>query len=234
MQFNTYTYAGAHIAAWLVNHPAPGAAALSETLHDYDVHEPAATTAQARALLPWAQRARTIFEASAVADKAQRADELLVAADCRPRLVSHGPGLPFHFHYAPVRTGLAARVKALTAAGLAHVIDDGAGSRLQVCSRAGLRHRLCRHLAQRAPPLLQHPVRQPGQRGQPPSPPAARTGALTTAWQIASRDGNPIRPLGIGGPVMCWVNGRQGRAPRGAIHLCGWPVVAATCSKSAS
>ena len=137
MQFNTYTYAGAHIAAWLVNYPSPGVAALSETLHDYDVHEPAATTAQARALLPWAQRLRTIFEASAVADKAQRADELLVTADCRPRLVSHGPGLPFHFHYAPVRTGLAARVRALTAAGLAHVIDDGAGSRLQACSRAG-------------------------------------------------------------------------------------------------
>ena len=137
MQFNTYTYAGAHIAAWLVNHPSPGAAALSEALHDYDVHEPAATIAQVRALLPWAQRLRTIFEASAVADKAQRADELLVTADCRPRLVSHGPGLPFHFHYAPVRTGLAARVKALTAAGLAHVIDDGAGSRLRACSRAG-------------------------------------------------------------------------------------------------
>ena len=97
-QFNTYTYAGAHIAAWLVNHPSPGAAALSGTLHDYDVHEPAATTAQVRALLPWAQQLRTIFEASTVAGKAQRADELLVTADCRPRLVSHGPGLPFHFH----------------------------------------------------------------------------------------------------------------------------------------
>ena len=50
------------------------------------------------------------------------------------------PGLLVHaaiMLYAPVRTGLAARVKALTAAGLAHVIDDGAGSRLQACSRAG-------------------------------------------------------------------------------------------------
>ena len=28
-------------------------------------------------------------------------------------------------------------MKALTAAGLAHVIDDGAGARLRVCSRAG-------------------------------------------------------------------------------------------------
>jgi predicted RNA-binding Zn ribbon-like protein len=137
MQFNTYTYYGAHIAAWLVNHPAPDAPALARTLHDYDVHEPAATPAQVRALRPWIQRLREIFESDAVPEKAQRANELLVASGCRPRLVSHAPGLPFHFHYAPVRAGLAPRVKALTAAGLAHVIDDGAGSRLRACSRAG-------------------------------------------------------------------------------------------------
>jgi len=83
------------------------------------------------------RRLREVFEAGTVAGKAERADALLVAADCRPRLVSHGPGLPFHFHYAPVRTGLPARVKALTAAGMAHVIDDGGGSRLWACSRAG-------------------------------------------------------------------------------------------------
>jgi predicted RNA-binding Zn ribbon-like protein len=137
MQFNTYTFAGADIAAWLVNHPAGEASALAETLHHHDVHEPSVSVAQVRALRPWAQRLREIFEAGTVAEKAQCADELLVAADCRPRLVTHGPDLPYHFHYAPVRTGLAARVKALTAAGLAHAIDDGAGSRLGACSRAG-------------------------------------------------------------------------------------------------
>jgi predicted RNA-binding Zn ribbon-like protein len=137
MQFNTYTYAGAHIAVWLVNHPGSGAAEIAGTLHRYDVHEPAATTTQIQALRPWMQRLRDVFEVTAVTDKAQRADELLVASDCRARLVSHGPGLPFHFHYAPVRAGLVPRVKALTAAGLAHVIDDGAGSRLRACSRAG-------------------------------------------------------------------------------------------------
>jgi predicted RNA-binding Zn ribbon-like protein len=137
VQFNTYTYDGAHIAAWLVNHPSPEAPDLAQTLHDYDVHEPAATTAQVRALGPWIQRLREIFEASAVPEKAHRANDLLVASGCRPRLISHAPGLPFHFHYAPVRAGLVPRVKALTAAGLAHVIDDGAGSRLRACSRAG-------------------------------------------------------------------------------------------------
>jgi predicted RNA-binding Zn ribbon-like protein len=137
MQFNTYTYAGAHIAAWLVNHPSPDASALAETLRRYDVHEPSVSAAQVRTLLAWTERLSTVFESGTVAEKAQRAGELLIAADCRPRLVSHGPDLPYHFHYAAVRTSLAARVKALTAAGLAHVIDDGAGARLRACSRAG-------------------------------------------------------------------------------------------------
>ncbi len=137
MQFNTYTVAGAYIAAWLVNHPRPDGAALTEVLGSYHVHQPVPTPAQVRALQPWSERLRQVFEAAAGAGKAERTDALLVAAGCRPRLVSHGPGLPFHLHYAPVRTGLAARVKALTAAGLAHVIDGGGGSRLGVCRRAG-------------------------------------------------------------------------------------------------
>ncbi len=137
MQFNTYTVAGAHIAVWLVNNPSPAAPALTAVLASYDVHHPATSAAEARALRPWTAALREIFEAGTVAEKAERADALLVAANCRPRLVSHGPGLPFHFHYAPVRTGLAARVKALTAAGVAHVIDGGDGSRLRACSRPG-------------------------------------------------------------------------------------------------
>src|SRR5579859_1684580 len=109
MQFNTYTYAGAHIAAWLVNNPAAQAPALAAVLEGYDVHQPVTTAAQVRALRPWVRRLREVFEAGTVAGKAERADALLAAADCRPRLVSHAPGLPFHFHYAPVRTGLPAR-----------------------------------------------------------------------------------------------------------------------------
>jgi predicted RNA-binding Zn ribbon-like protein len=137
VHFNTYTYAGAHIAAWLVNHPSPEASDLAAVLHDHDVHESTATVAQVRALQPWVLLLREVFEAGTVIEKAQRADALLVAADCRPRLVNHAPGLPCHFHYISVRAGLPDRVKALTAAGLAHIIDDGAGSRLRACSRTG-------------------------------------------------------------------------------------------------
>jgi predicted RNA-binding Zn ribbon-like protein len=137
MQFNTYTVAGAHIAVWLVNHPAVEAAALAAELQRREVHGAPATAAEAAALRPWAARLRAVFEAADVADKARLADALLVAADCRPRLVSHAAGQPFHFHYAPVETGLAARVRALTAAGLGHVVDGGAGARLRACDRPG-------------------------------------------------------------------------------------------------
>lgn len=137
MQFNTYTAAGAHVAVWLVNHPEPGAGELTTVLRSHDVHRPAATLDDALALRSWTARLREVFEAGAVDAKAELADALLAAADCRPRLVSHGGGQPFHFHYAPVQAGLAPRVRALTAAGLAHVIDDGGGARLRACDRAG-------------------------------------------------------------------------------------------------
>jgi predicted RNA-binding Zn ribbon-like protein len=137
MQFNTYTAAGAHIACWLANNPQADRAALAATLARYDVHEPLADGVRTQALRAWAERLRSVFESGTEAERAQRADALLVAADCQPRLVRHGDGRPFHLHYAPVRAGLTARVKALTAGGLAHVIDEGGGSRLRTCQRAG-------------------------------------------------------------------------------------------------
>jgi predicted RNA-binding Zn ribbon-like protein len=137
MHFNTYTIAGARIAVWLVNHPAPEPAELAAELRSHEVHEPLVTARDAAALEPWAARLREVFEASSVAGQAQLTDALLVAADCRPRLVSHGADSPYHLHYAPLETGLAARVRALTAAGLAHVIDGGDGARLRTCDRIG-------------------------------------------------------------------------------------------------
>ena len=121
----------------MANNPAPDPAALGVVLAGYDVHEPTVSWRQVRALEAWAEALRTVFEAGTEAERAQRADALLIAADCRPRLVRHADDLPFHLHYAPVRAGLAARVRALTAGGLAHVIDDGSGFRLRVCQRDG-------------------------------------------------------------------------------------------------
>src|SRR6185437_10737997 len=180
MQFDSYTAAGAHIACWMVNNPAAAPAALAAVLASYDVHEPAVTGAQVRSLAPWTRQLRAVFEATSEAQRAERADALLVAADCRPRLVRHRAGLPFHLHYAPVQAGLAARVKALTA--------------------GGLWHRVPGHLAQRAAAVLLAALRQPGQRGQPPVPPPAgrpgRPAGLTMPLSWPRRWGTRRDPPG--------------------------------------
>ncbi|MFI0738976.1 CGNR zinc finger domain-containing protein [Streptomyces sp. NPDC021100] len=133
MQFNTYTSAGAFIAAALVNEPS--ATALTDVLARHAVHRPTADDAAMTELRPWAGRLRVVFETTGP-EQAAAAGALLVDADCRPRLVAHD-GLPHHLHPAPLDTDLVTRVKALTAAGLAQLISDGAADRLGHCSRTG-------------------------------------------------------------------------------------------------
>jgi predicted RNA-binding Zn ribbon-like protein len=133
MQFNTYITAGALIAAGLVNATAADLPGLSAVLREHDVHLPDVTGATAPAIRAWTGRLRPVFEAAPAA-KAALADGLLVTARCRPRLVSHH-GLAPHLHYAALDAGLPARVRALTASGLAHLIADGAGHRLGCCLR---------------------------------------------------------------------------------------------------
>jgi predicted RNA-binding Zn ribbon-like protein len=135
MQFSTYLAAGAHVAAGLVNSPPADDAYLAGLLDSYDVHQPGTTPADAAELAGWGRRLRPAFGAAS-AEQAALVDALLVAARCRPRLVSHD-GLAPHLHYAPVSAALPARVKALTASGLAHLIADGHGGRLGCCQRDG-------------------------------------------------------------------------------------------------
>jgi predicted RNA-binding Zn ribbon-like protein len=159
VQFNTYTAAGSLIAADLVNHEAadrqpeaPGRAAvdraadraadaanraaMSELLDRYDVHVATVSRPAAASIRAWTARLRPVFETVPPAGKAALVDELLIAAACQPRLVSHD-GLAHHLHYAPLEATLPARVRALTASGLAHLIADGAGHRLGCCQRDG-------------------------------------------------------------------------------------------------
>ncbi len=135
MQFNTYTAAGALIAADLVSTPSPSPSWLTALLRRYEVHQPTADEAVVEELQQWARRLRPVFE-TVGAEQASVVDTLLADADCRPRLVHHD-GLPHHLHYAPLDADLTTRVKALTAAGLAQLIADGAAQRLGHCERAG-------------------------------------------------------------------------------------------------
>jgi predicted RNA-binding Zn ribbon-like protein len=136
VQFNTYTSAGAHIAAALVNDPAADERAVGGVLAGFEVHNPAPAGGQLAALRAWTDRLREVFDAADPHRQASAVDSLLRASDCRPSLVSHD-GQPYHLHYAPVSTDLVARVKALTAAGLAHVIAEGGGHRIRGCQRSG-------------------------------------------------------------------------------------------------
>ncbi|MGW7007973.1 CGNR zinc finger domain-containing protein [Streptomyces sp. NPDC054933] len=133
MQFNTYSAAGAIIAANIINTPSASPSWFTALLERHEVHQPMADDSVAQELRHWARRLRLIFETTGV-EQASAVDALLVDADCRPRLVSHD-GLPHHLHYAPLDADLATRVKALTAAGLAQLITDGAAQRLGCCER---------------------------------------------------------------------------------------------------
>jgi hypothetical protein len=133
VQFNTYTVTGALVAADLVNEPSTSE--LTALLKRHKVHQPAADEATAGELGRWAEKLRPPFETTGT-DQAAAVDALLVASDARPRLVSHD-GQPHHLHYAPLNADLTSRVKALTAAGLAQLIADGAAGRLGSCAREG-------------------------------------------------------------------------------------------------
>jgi hypothetical protein len=138
MSFNTYTVAGALIAADLVNNPAADGPALVTLLAGYEVWVPPMTAPMAAEISDWSWRLRDVFAPGDPGRQAEVADELLVAASCMPRLVSHD-GLPPHLHYAPLEASPPARVRALTAAGLAQVIADGEGHRLGHCQREACR-----------------------------------------------------------------------------------------------
>ena len=62
---------------------------LAAALASYDVHEPAVTAAQVRSLAPWTRQLRAVFEATSEAQRAERADALLVRV---PGHLPHGCG----------------------------------------------------------------------------------------------------------------------------------------------
>jgi len=136
VQFNTYTSAGAHIAAALVNDPMTDRAAVGALLAGFDVEAPVPGEAELADLRDWTARLRSVFEPRPEAERSELVNDLLVESDCRPRLISHD-GLPYHLHYRPLAGDLAARVKAFTAAGLAYLMAEGWGSRLGRCQREG-------------------------------------------------------------------------------------------------
>jgi predicted RNA-binding Zn ribbon-like protein len=201
VQFNTYTAAGAHIAAALVNASALTETALTETalseqalaelLRAYSVHKPVPDQGTIRVLGEWTLRLRPVFGAEAD-DQAALVDALLVDADCRPRLVSHDGQAP-HIHEAPLDASLHTRVMALTAAGLAQLIADGFGTRLSSCHRNGCpvvfvdvsrngRRRFCSVRCANVVNVARHRARKSSTRRYPQSTAACTGQPVLRAW----------------------------------------------------
>ena len=95
--------------------------------------DPATVPAVAR----WADRLRTVFEEEGRLDQRVLLVNALLADAVRRPFVSVHDGLAPHWHYADVNDDLVKRLRARTAAGLAHVLCDGDGDRLGHCARQG-------------------------------------------------------------------------------------------------
>ncbi len=132
MHFNPYGGSGALVAADLVNSGAAGEVLAGMVRNGMAIAS--LTEDEERQIWAWAQRLRPVFAASPV-DRMALVNDLLRDSACRPYITSHD-GKPPHLHYADPGAGPAARVRAYTAGGLAHLVCEDP-DRLGVCLREG-------------------------------------------------------------------------------------------------
>ncbi|MGM1063747.1 CGNR zinc finger domain-containing protein [Saccharothrix sp. Mg75] len=143
MHFNPYGGTAAQLAAALVNTvaadprpdaPGPDAATLLELLREQGYKPLGALDArQARELTRWAARLSPVFDHTP--DRVALVNALLAEAAARPYVSTHDDRPP-HLHFAPEDAPTPDRVRAFTAAGLAHVVCEDPG-RLGRCARPG-------------------------------------------------------------------------------------------------
>ncbi|GAA3464097.1 CGNR zinc finger domain-containing protein [Saccharothrix longispora] len=138
MHFNPYGGAAAELAAALVNtaaaDPHADADALLALLREQDYRPVGALDAhQARDLLRWAARLSPVFDPAP--DRVALVNALLAEAAARPYVSTHDDRPP-HLHFAPEDAPTPDRVRAFTAAGLAHLLCEDP-DRLGRCARPG-------------------------------------------------------------------------------------------------
>ncbi|GGP53872.1 CGNR zinc finger domain-containing protein [Saccharothrix coeruleofusca] len=135
MHFNPYGGAAAELAAALVN-ASPGTSArdLERLLHAQG-YRPVGTLTddQAAGLMAWARRLEEVF--TRPERRVGLVNALLVDSASRPYISTHDDRPP-HLHFAPERAPTPERVRAFTAAGLAHAVCQDP-DRLGRCAREG-------------------------------------------------------------------------------------------------
>jgi hypothetical protein len=137
VHFNPYGGAAAALAVALANaDPATSADGVLELLREqrYKPIEPV-TDEEATTLMAWARRLESIFGDDSRDRQVRLVNELLAEAAAQPYISQHDERPP-HLHYAPEDASTADRVKAFTAAGLAHLLCED-GTRLGRCGREG-------------------------------------------------------------------------------------------------
>lgn len=135
MQFDHYGGEAAKLAADLVNAPTPFTPeSLEPLLAAHGIVARALTQEQAKETTDWALTLAPCFGAQAIDERCRRVNGLLSEAASRPYVTTHDGHGP-HLHYSAPGADPAAHIRAVTAAGLAHVLCHAAPGRLGRCAR---------------------------------------------------------------------------------------------------
>lgn len=138
MQFNHDNMTGPFLAADLVTLAGRGwsASAAEEALVSHRIRRPGLTARAADALAEWAGLLHPVFADADVDRRCAAVNGLLDGGATRAYLTTHDALRP-HLHFAADTDDVVARVKAVTAGGLALFVVESGASRLGVCAREG-------------------------------------------------------------------------------------------------
>jgi predicted RNA-binding Zn ribbon-like protein len=138
VHFNHYGGSAAQLSTALVNfchqHGAGDPGGLRALLVAHNVDTGTLTAAQAEQLCAWADSLRQAYGETSLDRQVETINTLLEEGASRPFVSRHGGRVP-HLHYFPEDPDVVTRVRAQTAAGLAHVLCDAGGQRLGRCDR---------------------------------------------------------------------------------------------------
>ncbi|NKQ52151.1 CGNR zinc finger domain-containing protein [Amycolatopsis sp. K13G38] len=135
MHFNPYGGLAAQVAVGLVNLGTAPAAAVTARARAAGMLIDDLSERDATGVADWTRRLRAVFAASDVDIRVDLVNELLADSACQPHISRHDGKAP-HLHYAEERADTAARLRAYTAGGLAHLLCEDP-ARMGVCGRDG-------------------------------------------------------------------------------------------------
>ncbi len=136
MQFNHDNMTGPLLAADLVTLARRGwdVGAAATVLADHEIRRAELDKHDGEQLREWADQIVPVFLAATADERCDTINRLLLAGATSPYLTTHD-GLRPHLHFAPDAQDVVARVRAVTAGGLALFVVESEGSRLGVCLR---------------------------------------------------------------------------------------------------